>query len=77
LSGEATTAPAVLKRAVRTPHLAHGPKAVPRPVQNATREAKPPRKPAGAKAAGAEGGKDAKVEKAKVLKTDMKPATAD
>ena len=73
-SGEPTTAPAVLKRAVRTPHLAHGPKAVPRPVQNATREAKPPRKPTGAKAVGAEGGKDAK---ANVLKTDVKPAAAD
>ena len=76
-SGEATTAPAVLKRAVRTPHFAHGPKAVPRSVQNATREAKPPRKPAGGKAAGVEGGKDTKAEKAKVLKTDVKPATAD
>jgi D-alanyl-D-alanine carboxypeptidase len=76
-SGEATTAPAVLKRAVRTPHLAHGPKAVRKPVQNAMREAKPPGKAAGAKAAAVPGGKDLKVEKAKVLKTDVKPAAAD
>ena len=62
-SGEATDAPAVLKRAVRTPHLAHGPKAVARPVQNATREAKTAKKPAGARRPRLEGGKERKRRK--------------
>jgi D-alanyl-D-alanine carboxypeptidase len=63
-------APAVLKRAVRTPHFAHGPRRAPAPVRNAALEAKPAK--AAAKAGLATG---AKVEKAKVLKRDVKPTT--
>jgi D-alanyl-D-alanine carboxypeptidase len=65
-------APAVLKRAVRTPHFAHGPRRGPAPVRNAALEAKPAKQPVAAKAAPVTGGK---VEKTKVLKKDVKPTT--
>jgi D-alanyl-D-alanine carboxypeptidase len=70
-NGQETDAPTVLKRAVRTPALAHGPKA----VRNAALDGKSLKKPAGAKAAVAGRGKDAKVEKVNALKKDVKSTT--
>jgi len=72
-SGQETSAPAVLKRAVRTPQLAHGPK----PVRHAALERKSPKKAVGAKPVGATGAKDVKVEKANALKKDAKSTTSN
>jgi D-alanyl-D-alanine carboxypeptidase len=68
-SGQETSAPAVLKRVVRTPQLAHGPRAGAKPVRNAALEGKSLKKPAG--------GKETKAEKANVLKKDAKSTTSE
>ncbi len=72
-NGQETDAPTVLKHAVRTPPLAHGAK----PVRNAALEGKSLKKPAGAKAAIAASGKDAKVDKVNALKKDVKSMTSN
>jgi hypothetical protein len=74
-NGAEPNAPAVLKRAVRTPHLAHGPKARLKLVRHAALEAKSPKKPAVAKAAAVAVGADAKGQNAKALKKDVKSGT--
>jgi D-alanyl-D-alanine carboxypeptidase len=74
-NGAEPNAPAVLKRAVRTPHLTHGPKARLKPVRHAALEAKSPKKPAVAKAAAVAVGPAAKGQNAKALKKDVKSAT--
>ena len=68
-NGQETSAPTVLKRVVRTPQLAHGPRAGAKPVRNAALEGKSLKKPAG--------GKDTKAEKANVLKKDAKSTTSE
>jgi D-alanyl-D-alanine carboxypeptidase len=72
-NGQETSAPAVLKHAVRTPPLAHGP----RPVRNAALGGKSPKKRIGAKPVGAADAKDVKVEKANALKKDAKSTTSN